>query len=400
LDEERESKEARPRGEVEDAVRFLTIHAAKGLEFECVFLTGMAAGSNRGGKSGDGIDAATGEQRLCGAPSPGWWRSETAAQSREGAERVRLLYVALTRARRRLVLSGVWREDREMRPAARAHSFRDLVEHGLPADFGARVRARIGEVPDAFECDGLDARLVHTDPEPSAPIQAPARDPRSAANARRDHERLSGLGPAALARAARTRLGTASSTLSDPDAEVPSTAPARADEFVNRTQLTREDARLVGTLVHAALELAPDFAAAQARLDATAARVDASARVLADARGVLTEIASGPLAARFTRIAGSIVARELPLVLAASGALGPTDAWTGSADLVYRDGDAWVVVDFKTESLAGVDAQAACAVHAHQLDVYADAVRRALELHDPVRREVWFLRDGVVGVLA
>jgi ATP-dependent exoDNAse (exonuclease V) beta subunit len=169
---------------------------------------------------------------------------------------------------------------------------------------------------------------------------------------------------------------------------------------VNRTQLTREDARLVGTLVHAALELAPDFAAAQARLDATAARVDASARVLADARGVLTEIASGPLAARFTRIAGSIVARELPLVLAASGALGPTDAWTGSADLVYRDGDAWVVVDFKTESLAGVDAQAACAVHAHQLDVYADAVRRALELHDPVRREVWFLRDGVVGVLA
>ena len=69
------------------------------------------------------------------------------------------------------------------------------------------------------------------------------------------------------------------------------------------------------------------------------------------------------------------------------------------ADLVHRDGDAWVVVDFKTESLAGGDARTAAAHHGQQLGVYARALAAALGLAAAPRREVWFLRDGVVAAL-
>ncbi|MCY2961716.1 MAG: UvrD-helicase domain-containing protein [Planctomycetota bacterium] len=386
LDEERQAKEARPRDEVEDAVRFLTIHAAKGLEFECVFLTGMASGSNQRGRSGDGFDRATGEQRLCGSKSPGWWRVEEAARAREGAERVRLLYVALTRAKRRLVLSGVWREVPVLRSATQSKSFCDLAEHGLPAEFGAEARRHVEAQRAAFECGGLSLVLATDDDVEAAARRETVPDPGLAARAVRDMQLLAPLAEAARERAARPRVATASASPVEPAAT--STA-ARSG-----SGLTRDEARLVGTLVHAALELAPDFAAARARLASMAERIAADPGVRADAGSVLDLVEHGPLGQRLRALADSIVARELPLVLSASGSEGPTDAWTGSADLVHQDGDAWVVVDYKTEGLAGGRSSEAAEAHATQLGIYARALREALGLAEPVRREVWFLREG------
>ncbi|MBL8402811.1 3'-5' exonuclease, partial [Accumulibacter sp.] len=66
-------------GEGEEAVQLMTVHAAKGLEFDVVFISGL-------------------EQGL--------FPHENAAQERDGLEEERrLMYVALTRARRRLYLS-------------------------------------------------------------------------------------------------------------------------------------------------------------------------------------------------------------------------------------------------------------------------------------------------------
>ena len=66
-------------GEGQEAVQLMTVHAAKGLEFDAVFITGL-------------------EQGL--------FPHENAAQEREGLEEERrLMYVAVTRARRRLYLS-------------------------------------------------------------------------------------------------------------------------------------------------------------------------------------------------------------------------------------------------------------------------------------------------------
>jgi DNA helicase-2/ATP-dependent DNA helicase PcrA len=66
-------------GEGQDAIQLMTVHAAKGLEFDIVFITGL-------------------EQGL--------FPHENAAQEREGLEEERrLMYVAVTRARKRLYLT-------------------------------------------------------------------------------------------------------------------------------------------------------------------------------------------------------------------------------------------------------------------------------------------------------
>ena len=70
-------KDDKPKG---DVVRLMTLHAAKGLEFDCVWMVGLEEGILPHHRSlGDGLQAIDEERRLC--------------------------YVGLTRARKRLVLS-------------------------------------------------------------------------------------------------------------------------------------------------------------------------------------------------------------------------------------------------------------------------------------------------------
>jgi ATP-dependent helicase/nuclease subunit A len=112
--EAQEAEEGRPQEGFEDAVSVLTIHGAKGLAFDHVYLAQMhkgpppeAAPVFATGRTAEGSR----EYRLFGAPTAGFDRVEAERREVESAERVRLLYVAMTRARQRLVLSG-------LRPAA------------------------------------------------------------------------------------------------------------------------------------------------------------------------------------------------------------------------------------------------------------------------------------------
>lgn len=392
IDEGQDEREARPPSDVENAVRFLTIHGAKGLEFGAVFLLGLASGAKRG-SARDGFDRETGALRVCGTASPNFTAVLDARERRDAAERARLFYVAMTRAKRKLVLSAVWRTEPKLHDARAAANFRDLAEHGVREGFGERAETSLGAGILEYVEDDHVVRLATTESAGGERRTVARVDSGLVERARRDADVLARLVPLADERAHRPRVATASGMMLEVD--MAERAPRDAAERRGAPAIRRDDARLAGTLVHSALELAPDFDAARARLEHDAKALGADAAAIASARAILDTVERGPLAARFRGAPSTIAARELALLAPARADDAPLEAFTGSADLVLRDGDVWTVVDFKSESLGGRDARTAAREHAPQLDLYARALGEALALSTTPRREVWFLLDGV-----
>ncbi|MFQ5413885.1 MAG: UvrD-helicase domain-containing protein [Phycisphaerae bacterium] len=115
-------------GEAEDVVRIMSIHRSKGLEFPIVFVAGLGTRLNLGDRSGSMIferDAGIGlrvvdTERMIEYPSAAHVNVvvETERVTRE--EELRILYVAMTRARDKLILVGTDRDVRGGVDAARA----------------------------------------------------------------------------------------------------------------------------------------------------------------------------------------------------------------------------------------------------------------------------------------
>lgn len=101
-------------GESEDVVRVMSIHQAKGLEFPVVFVAGLGNRFNIGDRKGRMIfDRGAGiglrvvdPQRMIEYPSAAHRLAEMEIDRSQRAEELRVLYVAMTRARERLVLIG------------------------------------------------------------------------------------------------------------------------------------------------------------------------------------------------------------------------------------------------------------------------------------------------------
>jgi len=399
----------------DDAVQVMTIHAAKGLDFDHVYLLQTAAGG-RGRTLGEfaARRPSVGELGwglvLHGAPGPGWPLRAMAERRREAAERVRLLYVAITRSRSRLVVSGNWPRSPRGRPPEAAHHLQDLLERrlDLPPDLGEL--ARRPEAGNGVEAGGAYWRFpdAHSAEPPTVPDQMaswiPADDELEALFGEQAEVRR-----AAEARQSKPLLVRASGAGFAPDLDgrvEAILAPDESTEVIDDAAAGSAHAARLGTLVHHGLEnwrAEEDSAAERARiLAAIEASLegdlsgDEAAGLVARARHLLAAFdeEEGPMGRRWRELLPSLAARELPVLLSSHDADGVQTILTGAIDLVYRDpdSDAVVLVDFKTDRLASLDAAIRRAErYRSQADAYRRAIQTALQLETPPAIELWFL---------
>jgi ATP-dependent helicase/nuclease subunit A len=388
-----------------DGVRIMTVHSAKGLEFGVVAVPGLSrrllAGSRLppltlGHESGEPRIGL--QLRRLGAASINLYSHEqlcAETQQREAAEELRLFHVAATRARERLILSGVamprpgrgtqpgtpvierildgFEVDREgdsaiAVPAPRPRQGLDAsfepsriaVRVSLPSPERAAqlTRARIGAGPPAPPSEGRAPLLERRPPTaPNRPLSYTALAAYEECAYRFQMERVLDLG--------------GSDRTSNP---VPA---ATADDREGRSRL-RDEAAARGAAVHSLLEwsaanewreppadLIRDHAAGGGRDPGGGGDEELLAHVRAwlDS-GLLSERVLAP---------GAVSRAEVPLLLGVSDAI-----LRGSIDLlVERDGDPPLVVDYKTDRLNGSAPAERAARYGTQRAIYALAVSRA-----------------------
>ncbi len=416
VSEEEQREEGVPQDLAEEAVQILTIHGAKGLDFAHVYVMQLHKGAGRAPRPGidPGEHDGQVEYRLFGAPTPAWDRIAVDRGRVEAAERVRTLYVAMTRAEQRLVMSGVWPALQRSPRSDQAVAVLQARAAGLP-DLPALMAEVAADGEDAR--DVAEARWVFPAlREPTAPAARRSRSDAGLPSAGACAQAAAALRASrheASAREARPFAGAASAAAHEPG--LGSLADRRFGDEGGRAAPGASGgragavSRAVGTVAHRVLEVfdlraepEAELARQQALLPGLVAGVAEEAvreEVLSEAASFLVELSGGQLLARLRALAGAIVARELPVLRPAAAARGPAGFVSGKADLVYRDPDSGrlVVVDYKTDHVEDrAQAEARSGAYLEQGAVYQEALREGLGLDYTPRFELWYLRADLV----
>ena len=343
--------------EAVNAVKVLSVHKAKGLEFPVVVLAGAHAGSNH--RNGPAVlrhwSSGTVGLRVGDTTSLSAVYLGERLAAREAEEARRVLYVGMTRARDLLVISG----------AATARAPRDgpasLIADALGVAWGERpdegsaaARAFEWHVVEA-EAEGEPARSV-----PGERLQWPDREAYLAGwRARRERA-------ARIRRAPRFLTPTA---LASGDAAV---GPKRAAS--PRVQDDGDRARRLGTLAHRVLQqwdFAVDPAAWRSALARSVALDRDDEGLLKDVETILAPFFASPVYRELAT--ATILGREVPLIMPWEDAI-----MEGVIDLVYeRDGRLYVA-DYKSDAVDRSEAAAAVERYRRQAEVYTRAVRESL----------------------
>jgi ATP-dependent exoDNAse (exonuclease V) beta subunit len=349
-EQDRES-EAPVEGEALDAVRLMTIHRAKGLEFPVVCVADLGRGSpfandvvrvGRDGRVGIKLRSLDG-----GRPHPAFaYRAIGDARARADAdEEARLFYVAMTRAREQLILSGgiatdPWPEWKAGCPP--------LTWIG-PAFVPEIARLAVPDADDAAGvatvAPGLDVAWSVTRPSTlPPPPEPPAEDELCGGGGERDPQsrRLPvEEAPAALPAAP---VGALSYTALEQHArcgyrfylERVLRLPAADDPWIRGGGS--------GGLVRAQ----PPDAEAVRRAALRAAGVEPSRQELDAIRGLVVRFLASPLRERLAHARD--LRREQPFAFELTGL-----PLVGVFDVIAREGIRTLVVDWKSDRLAGAD---------------------------------------------
>ena len=354
-----------------NAVRLLTAHKSKGLQWPVVVLPDLARRTNwrREAKDFALIRDQRGSRLLIGREpfeSPSLPLHEFREKEHDAAERLRLLYVAMTRAEDRLLLSYCSKQkgaSLSTQPWGRAFGRlgfdpKSQLPDGHPLH--AHLLHRVGELPD--------------DCEPGAVNVTP---------------------PALLAQrvTAWNDCRTQALDLLRPRLRAPS-HPIEYQGSDPRYSIREKpaggvDAAELGTLVHAYLACQQ-----QNEVDLDTGRLQTLEPRSEELRNAAAEILRvwlrSDLAERFAK--ARILGRELPLLYRDTEGT----SWQGSMDLVIEEDGEILVVDFKTDRVSKEQLPEKAALYDHQLHIYADALQSAWQLEKLPQRELWFVRPGLV----
>ena len=423
--------------EKEDVVRIMSIHKSKGLEFPVVFVADMGKAFNRRdtqdqilfhNRLGIGLKQYDPEWRMS-YPTLIW--SGIAAQLRwEGtAEEERILYVAMTRSRDQLILTGHsshidrdWQRWTSRLNPAQAKSYFDWVMPAALAPFGAKADADYARPGAAWQDAIWQVRIARAVPAGTVEEGAYDGEPRLEALRRGDltgtpvpswlDEQLSWqyAYPQAVRTAAKFSVSEVKrryqelhsdelqdeAALSVPAAAVIPTALGEDDAFAALPPwLAGEEAAVSGaqrgTALHKALQYitpAADQTTATLRRE-----IDAFVR-----QGLLSreeaKLVYVPVLAAFCqsdigrRMAESPeLHREYPFTVLLAGGDPLPETETGEQiliqgviDCLFREDDAWILVDYKSDRLETADAFRSR--YAVQLALYKRAVEQIT--HRPV----------------
>ncbi|MGQ0826685.1 MAG: UvrD-helicase domain-containing protein [Actinomycetota bacterium] len=349
----------------EDAVRILTIHGAKGLEFPIVVCSGMTtrAQPRRGGVQVLFPPAGGCEIRLgAGVQTDEFELHQPVDEQMGFHEKLRLLYVGCTRARDHLVVS--------VHRKARA----------LPDDPPGWTHAEL--IWEASEATG--APFEPHAPSPTPRGRASEIAPVAAAPPPADWDATHA---AAFVSGARRRAVAATTLAQRTDTDAsddPGFAKHQRDLELPPWNKGRYGTA-IGRAVHAVLQTA-DLASGDGIDDAAAAQAAAEG-VLGHER-TIADLARAALATETVRAASSRPHwRETYVAV-------PIDGLTleGYVDLIYRDDDGLVVVDYKTDAVpTAADLDRRLAHYQVQGAAYALAVAAATG--EPVARCVFVFLD-------
>ncbi|MEK6277787.1 MAG: UvrD-helicase domain-containing protein [Actinomycetota bacterium] len=376
-----------------DGVRVMTIHNAKGLEFPVVAVADLGRGLLQGGRPTDlnlgGADDAKPRvgMRLArlGYPSLNLYQRDALheeAQQLAAAEELRLFYVAATRARERLLLSGVLAKSRpkEIKPGTAvaerlAHSFEIPLEAdstlslpapeprpGLDASFGdAAVAVQVNRATPERVAELIRVTTAAPVLEPLGAAPPPIVAPRAPVTPRQP------LSYSALEAYRRCGYRFYMERVLDlsPVADGAGAAAERRERFG------------LGNAVHALLE----WSAARRWVEPSeevagrflrAEGLDSGTGHLERARELVGGWISSPLRAELSQ-RGTRLRPEVPLLVELGGSV-----VRGSLDLLAepREGPP-TVVDYKTDRLEGADPVEHAARYEVQRDLYALAAAAA-----------------------